>query len=94
MGAVAYLTLWERKVIGFMQIRIGPNRVGPLGLLQPIADALKLLIKEIIVPTVANKGLFLLGADHDHHAGAGRLGGDSVRPRASRWPTSTPACCS
>src|SRR5687768_12265172 len=61
MGAVAYLTLWERKAIGFTQIRIGPNRIGPLGLLQPIADALKLLTKEIIVPTVANKGLFYLG---------------------------------
>jgi len=61
MGAVAYLTLWERKAIGFTQIRIGPNRIGPMGLLQPIADALKLLTKEIIIPTVANKGLFLLG---------------------------------
>ncbi len=61
MGAVAYLTLWERKAIGFTQIRIGPNRIGPLGLLQPIADALKLLTKEIIAPTVANKGLFFLG---------------------------------
>lgn len=61
MGCVAYLTLWERKAIGWMQIRIGPNRVGPLGLLQPIADALKLLTKEIIVPAAANKGLFLLG---------------------------------
>ncbi|MFO1246434.1 MAG: NADH-quinone oxidoreductase subunit NuoH [Ramlibacter sp.] len=61
MGAVAYLTLWERKAIGFTQIRLGPNRIGPLGLLQPIADALKLLTKEIILPTVANKGLFLLG---------------------------------
>lgn len=61
MGAVAYLTLWERKAIGFTQIRVGPNRIGPLGLLQPIADALKLMTKEIILPTVANKGLFLLG---------------------------------
>ncbi|MDP3619206.1 MAG: NADH-quinone oxidoreductase subunit H, partial [Ramlibacter sp.] len=61
MGAVAYLTLWERKAIGFTQIRVGPNRIGPLGLLQPIADAVKLLTKEIIIPTVANKGLFLLG---------------------------------
>ena len=58
--SVAYLTLWERKLIGWMQIRIGPNRVGPLGLLQPIADGVKLLFKEIIVPTNASKGLFIL----------------------------------
>lgn len=61
MGAVAYLTLWERKFLGWMQVRVGPNRVGPLGLLQPIADALKLLTKEILVPTAANKGLFFIG---------------------------------
>lgn len=61
MGAVAYLTLAERKVIGFMQVRIGPNRVGWGGLLQPVADGLKLLTKEIIVPTAANKFLFFLG---------------------------------
>ena len=61
MGAVAYLTLWERKAISFTQIRIGPNRIGPKGLLQPIADALKLMTKEIILPTKSNKGLFYLG---------------------------------
>ncbi len=61
MGCVAYLTLWERKAIGFTQVRLGPNRTGPGGLLQPIADALKLLTKEIIVPTRAHSGLFLLG---------------------------------
>jgi len=61
MGAVAYLTLWERKYLGWMQVRVGPNRVGPGGLLQPIADALKLLTKEILVPTAASKGLFFIG---------------------------------
>ena len=61
MGAVAYLTLWERKLLGFMQVRHGPNRTGPWGLLQPIADAVKLLTKEIIQPTAAAKGLFFLG---------------------------------
>ena len=60
MLSVAYLTLWERKLIGWIQIRIGPNRVGPAGLLQPIADGVKLLFKEIIVPANASKGLFLL----------------------------------
>src|SRR5881392_3359764 len=58
--AVAYLTLWERKLIGWMQIRIGPNRVGPLGLLQPIADGIKLLFKEVILPANASKALFVL----------------------------------
>ncbi|HUL42616.1 MAG TPA: NADH-quinone oxidoreductase subunit NuoH [Burkholderiales bacterium] len=58
--SVAYLTFAERKVIGYMQVRIGPNRVGPKGWLQPIADALKLLVKEIIIPSGANRFLFVL----------------------------------
>src|SRR4029079_7241659 len=57
---VAYLTYAERKVIGWMQVRIGPNRVGPLGLLQPFADVLKMLFKEIIVPTGASRALFFI----------------------------------
>lgn len=61
MGLVAYLTLWERKLIGWIQIRVGPNRVGPGGLLQPIADALKLLLKEIVIPAKATRSLFVLG---------------------------------
>jgi NADH-quinone oxidoreductase subunit H len=58
--AVAYLTYAERKVIGWMQVRIGPNRVGPLGLLQPFADVLKMLFKEIVVPTGASRALFFI----------------------------------
>ena len=60
LGAVAYLTLWERKLIGWMHIRLGPNRVGPAGLLQPIADAIKLLTKEVIAPAQADKALYFL----------------------------------
>ncbi|MDH5408309.1 MAG: NADH-quinone oxidoreductase subunit NuoH [Gammaproteobacteria bacterium] len=57
---VAYLTFAERKVIGYMQLRLGPNRVGPRGLLQPIADTVKLMFKEIIIPTGSNKYLFII----------------------------------
>ncbi|OUD12916.1 NADH-quinone oxidoreductase subunit NuoH [Thioflexithrix psekupsensis] len=60
MVSVAYLTYAERKVIGYMQVRIGPNRVGPYGLLQPIADAVKLMFKEIIIPSSSDRFLFVI----------------------------------
>ncbi len=60
LGLMTFLTLWERKVIGWMHARLGPNRVGPIGLMQPIADAFKLLLKEIIVPDKADKAVFWL----------------------------------
>ena len=60
LGIVAYTTFWERKVIGWMQVRIGPNRVGPWGLIQPLADGLKLMLKEVVIPNGADKIVFLL----------------------------------
>jgi NADH-quinone oxidoreductase subunit H len=57
---VAYLTLWERKMLGFMHIRLGPNRVGPKGLFQPFADVFKLITKELVLPTASNKILFIV----------------------------------
>lgn len=58
---VAYLTYFERKVIGYMQLRLGPNVTGPWGLIQPFADVFKLLLKEVVRPSLANKWLFLIG---------------------------------
>ena len=58
--AVAYLTFAERKIIGYMQVRVGPNRVGPRGWLQPIADTVKLIFKEVIIPSQSNKFLFII----------------------------------
>ena len=61
LGAVAFMTLWERRLIAFMQVRLGPNRLGPLGLLQPVADIVKLLLKEVIRPDRSDKFLYYLG---------------------------------
>ena len=83
---VAFSTYFERKVIGSMQSRVGPNRVGPMGLGQPFADVIKLLVKEVIVPSQSNKFLFVEPLPlHDCAAvvadsGAGDLGGHAVTP--------------
>lgn len=61
LGVAAYATYGERKVAAFLQDRIGPNRAGPFGLLQPIADGVKMFMKEEIIPNVSNKWLFILG---------------------------------
>ena len=61
MLTIMLYTYWERRFIGFIQDRLGPNRVGPYGLLQPIADVIKLLLKSMIIPNKANKFLFILG---------------------------------
>ena len=58
--AVAYLTLLERKVMSWIQLRVGPNRVGPLGLFQPLADGLKMIFKEDIIPLEANRWLYVI----------------------------------
>ena len=61
MGAVAYFTLLERKLLGYFQLRVGPNKVGIKGLGQPIADAMKLFLKEFMVPDMVNRLLFVMG---------------------------------
>ena len=76
------------------QIRPGPNRVGPLGLLQPIADAVKLIFKEIIVPTAANKGLFFLGPVMTIMPALAAWAVVPFGPERRARRTSTPGCCS
>lgn len=91
LGMVAYYTLAERKVIGYIQVRIGPNRVGWRGSLQPIADAVKLMMKEIVIPTKADKVLFLL-APMIAIAPAWPPGRCSPSTKGWCCPTSMPAC--
>jgi NADH-quinone oxidoreductase subunit H len=96
---VAYLTYAERKVIGWMQVRMGPNRVGFFGfslwgLGQPIADAVKLMLKEIIVPSQSNSVLFLLAPVMTIMPRRSPPGPWCRSVPNSRWPTSMPACCS
>ena len=76
---VAYLTYFERKVMGAIQLRKGPNVTGPFGLWQPFADALKMMFKEMIFPTGADRVLFIAGADDHLRPGGHRLGGDPGR---------------
>ena len=81
-----YIVLVERKVLADFQVRLGPMRVGPHGLLQPIADALKLLLKEDIIPADSDKAIFWFAPVHFDHHRADRLRRDPLRANASSWP--------
>ena len=89
---VAYYTYAERKIIGYIQVRMGPNRVGWQGLLQPIADAVKLMFKEIIIPSGADKMLFIMAPVLSMGAA---IAAWAVVPSttAGYWPTSMRGCC-
>ena len=87
-----YIVLVERKVLADFQVRLGPMRVGPHGLLQPIADALKLLLKEDIIPADSDKSIFWFAPVHFHLHRAHRLRRAAVRAATFTWRMSTSAC--
>ena len=89
MTTLAYLQWVERKVIAHVQVRPGPYRVGPHGLLQPLADVIKLLTKEDLLPPYVNKPLYLAGAVSGHHHGAAFDLGDPFRPDDPSGPVTT-----
>ena len=88
LAVFAYLTLAERKVMGRMQLRYGPNRAGPFGLLQPIADMVKLIRKESFFPGSAVDVLYILSPFVAAFTALSHLRGDPVRARAGRSPAS------
>ena len=90
---MAFLTLAERRVIGSIQARIGPNRVGPFGMLQPFADVLKLLLKEIVIPSSSNKFLFILAPLLALIPALCTWAVDAAVAGLHRRRTSTRACC-
>ena len=89
---MAFLTLAERRVLGVIQARIGPNRVGPWGIGQPFADVIKLILKEIVIPSKSSRFLYLCAAPVPH-SGACRLGGGAAVARTSRLRTSMREFC-
>ena len=82
-GGFAYLTYYERRALARIQTRIGPNRAGPFGLLQPVADGIKLIFKEELIPAKADKVYVRPGPHRDGFPGPGDLGSDPLGDRAS-----------